>query len=459
MTSLSLRWRLTLWYSFVLSILVVCFGGMVYGLISRSLVNGVDTVLEEEVREVAVEAGLAKSDEELQDHLQSRFFEHGDFDFQLSDHEGNLFFAGKRLVENPLPIPKSVIATPGRTTLRRNELGSIRCSALTARGPAGNLTIQACTSIAAVETQLRRLATTLVSAGLLVVIVAVAGGYFLARKALLPVEQMASAAERISATQLNQRVTVANQHDELGRLGSTINAMVDRLQRSIEETRRFTADAAHELRTPLAVMRTEADVALRGNRSTDEYRHVIEVMRKESQRLSNLADQLLQLCRHDAGVESLRREEVQLDAVLMDVAEQLRPMAAAKSVELKFGSVETSVVGGNDIQLSRVLFNVLENAIKHTPSGGSIKASIISDEDVVSVRIADSGPGIPESDVPHIFERFYRVDKSRSRNGHVGGAGLGLAISKAIVDAHEGTIRVAETNRSGTTFVIQLSRC
>jgi heavy metal sensor kinase len=302
--------------------------------------------------------------------------------------------------------------------------------------------------------ELRAMLQTMLIAGPLALLAALVGGYFLARRSLAPVDRMATTAEQITGMRLDARIEVENPDDELGHLARTFNSMLDRLQRAVDELRRFTADAAHELRTPISVMQAEAEVALRQSRSADEYRRVIEVTLDESKRMGRLADRLLTLCRHDSGLQPMRHEEVQFDALVRDVVDQVRVTAKDKGLELVIAPLAECVIAGDDIQLSQLLFNLLDNAVKFSKPGGKVVVNEEQRNGDVQLVISDTGIGIPHTDLPHVFERFYRADKSR--NGQTGGAGLGLAISKAIVEAHHGSIAIDSTLNAGTVVRVKL---
>jgi heavy metal sensor kinase len=259
-------------------------------------------------------------------------------------------------------------------------------------------------------------------------------GYFLARKALGPVRHLHRMTEEITADRLDRRLPVTNPGDELGSLTETINGMIARLERSFAEIRRFTADASHELRTPLAVIRTEAEVALRRSMTLPEYQQLLGSILEECERLTRLTDQLLTLSREDAGATHLLSEKVDLAALVRAVAESMRPLAVAKGIHLQVsGNGETNVRGDTG-RLRQVFYNLLDNAIKYTPEGATIEVWSEARDRNALVRVRDTGIGIPAEHLPHVFERFYRVDKARSREQ--GGTGLGLSIAKTIVNAH-----------------------
>lgn len=457
MKRLNVRWRLTLWYGAVLTAVVIGFGAMVYAMTHRHLMARTDFELDEELSELALEVRLSRNDDDLREQLDHRFFQHASFDFQVSKLGNPPLFRSERLMETSLPTPRGDWSNSDETISETHllpGLGEMRVTSRRAAGPHGNYLVQATMSLVPNHEELRAVLTTLLTAGPLAIAAALAGGYFLARRALAPVDRMATTAEQISGTRLDTRIEVINPDDELGRLARTFNSMLDRLQRAVEELRRFTADAAHELRTPLSVLQTEAEVALRMPRSAEEYRRVVEVTLSESRRLARLADRLLVLCRHDAGLQPMRHEDVPLDALVRDVADQIRVAAAERGVSLEVGPLREWIVDGDDIQLSQLLFNLLDNAIKFTQRGGSVRVQGEQFDDHVRLSISDTGMGIPPADLPHVFERFYRIDKSR--NGQTGGAGLGLAISKAIVESHHGSITITSTPFVGTRVQVVL---
>ena len=458
MKRLNVRWRLTLWYGAVLTVILVGFGAGVSVMMQRHLLARTDFELDEELTELALEVRLAKSDDDLREQLERRFFRHASFDFQVSRLGQPPLFRSERLQAAALPAPDHDASGDSLATVSQTHqlpsLGEMRVVSRKASGQGGDYLVQATMSLLPNHAELQAMLRTMLIAGPLAILAALVGGYFLARHSLAPVDRMATTAEQITGTRLDARIEVANPDDELGHLARTFNSMLDRLQRAADELRRFMADAAHELRTPLSVLQAEAEVALRQARSADEYRRVIEVTLDESRRLGRLADRLLTLCRHDSGLQPMRHEEVQLDALVHDVADQVRVAADEKGVVLDIAPLAECVIAGDDIQLSQLLFNLLDNAIKFTKPGGKVVVHEEQCNGHVLLAISDTGIGIQHADLPHVFERFYRADKSR--NGQTGGAGLGLAISKAIVEAHDGSIAIDSTLNAGTVVRVKL---
>jgi heavy metal sensor kinase len=322
------------------------------------------------------------------------------------------------------------------------------------RGPEGPLTVQIARSLAAFDHESEELLWAFLLAGPLTVAATLAGGYYLAGRTLTPVERMTETARNISGERLDRRVPVANPGDELGRLAATLNDMLDRLERSFIEMQRFTADAAHELRTPLAVIRNEAEVALRTPRPTEEYTRVLETLLEETVRLSEMADQLLFLCRQDAGLNPPAHKDVPLDELLRAVTDTMRPVAEAKGVALVLGDNPACAVRGDAHQLRRVFYNLIDNAVKYTAAGGTVRVAARHDGGEVAVSVSDTGVGIAAEHLSRIFDRFYRVDPSRA--GETGGAGLGLSICRSIVRGVGGSIEVSSEVGHGSEFAVRL---
>jgi heavy metal sensor kinase len=285
-------------------------------------------------------------------------------------------------------------------------------------------------------------------------LLASAGGYFLARKSLAPVTLMAAQARGMGAAHMSERLKIPNPHDELGALALSFNELLDRLEKSFEQQRRFVADASHELRTPVAILRGETEVTLsRPDRTPGEYRETLAILRDESQRLAHIIEDLFTLTRADAGQYTLNLRELYLDELTADVLRRTRSLAISKSVTLSSSIQAELPLHADEDLLRRMLLNLLDNAIKYTPAGGKVSVDCHRDGNVYALRVTDTGPGIPPDLQPRIFERFFRADKARSRSeGDTGGAGLGLSIARWIAEAHHGRLELTHSDASGTTF-------
>lgn len=318
--------------------------------------------------------------------------------------------------------------------------------------------------------QLNRLLFTLIIASSAIILLALAGGYWLAGRVMHPVQIITRAAREISETDLRKRLNLRTK-DELGELANTFDAMLDRLQAAFDRQRQFTADASHELRTPLTIVSLEAARALEHRRSTDDYVQALKVIKSENEYMTSLVNDLLTLARMDAGQSSLKTEELDLSDVALDVVERLAPIANKQGVTLATGDLpEISIIGDRQF-LGQMLTNLVENAIKY--SVGDDKKVFVETGTAQNgkgpigwVKVEDNGPGIPEEHIPHLFDRFYRVDEVRSQTGGANdteddgigptGSGLGLSIVLWVAKAHGGEVSVTSEPGKGSTFVVNL---
>jgi heavy metal sensor kinase len=288
------------------------------------------------------------------------------------------------------------------------------------------------------------------------VVLAVAGfaGYGLARRALGPIERMARRAQEITPERLHERLPNDHTDDELGQLARVFNEMLARLEQAFEQLRRFTSDASHELRTPLASIRSVGEVGLQKDGSRGEYRDIIGSMLEEVNRLTSLVENLLTISRADAGSLQLQLVPTPVMGLAREAAALFEIMAEEKSLALKLEGDELAVVRADPLFLRQALVNLLHNAVKYSPDGGTIHVRVYRNAEAVIVEIEDGGPGVPLEDRARIFDRFYRVDKARWRES--GGAGLGLSITKWVVDAHGGSIGLDSGSGEGCLFKIRL---
>jgi heavy metal sensor kinase len=287
------------------------------------------------------------------------------------------------------------------------------------------------------------------------------GGYLLTRRGLAPLGAMVEQSRKITGESLNTRLQVGNAAEELSALAVSFNELLSRLDQSFETMRRFVQDASHEIRTPLAVIRGEADVALANDRSPAEYKESLGIIQEESRRLSRLVEDLLNLARADAGHVQLRVQQLYMNDLLADCCRSLQPLAAARNVQLECRAGEDVAFEGDEELLRRMVWNLIDNAIRYTPVGGKVSAAIETDGQEVRVRVTDNGVGIAPEAAGHVFERFYRVDQARSRQESEtvpGGFGLGLSIVKWIAEAHHAAVELASQPGAGSTFTVRLPR-
>ncbi|APW62972.1 heavy metal sensor histidine kinase [Paludisphaera borealis] len=455
MNRLPIRWRLTLWYGVVLSAILIVFSGTVYLLMRRHLLALTDAGLAEEVVEVGDELGRIHHASKVSRLLGLRFAKHEGFEHLVTDAAGKVLFQSDSDV-GPWPSGKAVegLDRLAYQTVDMNRIGHARLVSRRVAGPEGPVTIQTVVSLAPNDRALRELVTILLTIGPIALGGTLGGGYWLARKGLAPVDRMVAAAAEITSSRLDRRLETGNSRDELGRLAHTFNDMIARLQISFEEVRRFTADAAHELRTPLSMMRTEAEVALRAPRSPSQDARVFESVLEETERLGRLVTQMLFLCREDAGIATGDQRPVVIDDLIREVADHMRVAADEKGLTLKADARIAGRVVGDPDRLRQILFNLLDNAIKYTPPGGEVAIRGESPNGCARIIVADTGVGVAPEHLPHLFDRFYRVDSSRGNE--TGGTGLGLAICRAIAEAHGGRIHIESEFHRGTRAVLTL---
>jgi heavy metal sensor kinase len=289
----------------------------------------------------------------------------------------------------------------------------------------------------------------------LLLLLASAGGYWLSRRALGPVDQITREARSISAQNLSSRLAVPHTGDELQRLSETLNGMLERLEQAFRRITQFTADASHELRTPVALMRTRAEVILRRSRSEEEYRETLRQILEDLQRTSALIENLMLLARADSGAQALERTRINMAESIQEACLEGRALAETKQISLQAELPEAPVwIDGDANSLLRLILILLDNAVKYTPPQGRITVALYSNDGSAVAEVRDSGIGIAAQDLPHIFERFFRADPARSRQ--TGGAGLGLAIGKWIVEAHGGTIAAQSRPGEGSVFQVKI---
>jgi two-component system, OmpR family, sensor kinase len=290
-------------------------------------------------------------------------------------------------------------------------------------------------------------------------LLASAGGYFLARKSLAPIVAMASEARSIGAANLQQRLPVANERDELGHLAQTFNQLLGRLEAAFDQQRRFMADASHELRTPVAILRGEAEVTLsQPERSPSDYRETLAILQQEAQRLGHIIEDLFTLARADAGQYPLTLRETYLDEIAGEALVRARSLALAKKITLRSAVQPDLPIHADEALLGRMLLNLLDNAIKYSPCGSTVNLACGREGDRYVVSVSDNGPGIPAELQAQVFQRFFRADKARSRSEsrETGGAGLGLSIARWIAEAHHGSLVLAHSDGAGSTFSASL---
>lgn len=437
MRDLPIRMRLTVWYTAVLSLGLVLFSLSVWWMLRYLLYADLRTALENQAR--GFEEYL-----HIEEHGHARNLVHEMDEFSKSitqEHVLTVYDAAGKVIYTNGPPPWK----------HKHELTATRQIALN-RGPVrAELSVSDRSTVHAISL----LGWLLAAAVPVFIVAAAAGGYWLSRKALSPVDRITERARTIGVGNLSARLEVPETHDELQRLTETWNGMLARLEAAVTRISRFTADASHELRTPVAIIRLAAENALRKPRSDSEYRSAIEKIQRESESMTQLIEDLLFLARADAEEGTASLELVELRSLVDDVCSDLRPLAAAKQLDLQCELPANPVtVAGRAADLRRMLVILLDNAIKYTPAAGLVTVTLEPENDRVTLRVEDSGVGIPEEARTRVFQRFFRVDTSRNKQS--GGSGLGLAIAQAIVERHNASIELQNKPAGGCVFEVSL---
>jgi len=446
----TLRARFALWTSGLLLAALTLFGAFVYFSMSRGLSAALDNSLTINASQVSAGLNIDNGKLILSDSLieapENASLLASGFTIRVLTPDGNLIQEFGRYHNLPISSTKSFSTytdPSSQTTIRiytepvhdNNQLVAI---------------VQVAQSTDDMEDTLDKLLATLLVSIPILVSVAGFSGYFLAARALAPIDQITSTARKISAEDLSARLDVPAANDEVGRLTETLNDMLARLDESFQRERQFTNDASHELRTPLTAMQAILGMIREKQRTPEEYEQALDDLSEETERLRTLVENLLRLARGDRSKSNVF-ERVDLSILLQDVADSLRPLAESKSLALTCDTVTDLLVLGDSDELIRLFVNLLDNAIKYTERGKINITAKCTDENV-EIQISDTGTGIAPEHLTHIFDRFYRVDESRTQQG----AGLGLAIAKEIVSAHGGAIEIQSSVGIGTSFTIQL---
>jgi two-component system OmpR family sensor kinase len=474
----SMRVRLTLWYTGVLALVLVVFAFATYTYLARAARERTDQSLADTAASLVSNFVAESNDEDHSDEEAAaevtRNFQFGDRQALIVDEAGRLVAAsarpsgarGKVIFPEPAALSQSlgglVAAAAGlgrafASVPGRREGFRAFASTVTSRGR--RYTVVVALSLYEQEEALEQARHAFYAAVPLALLVASLGGYLIARRSLAPIATMGARAERIGAANLNERLPEAVERNELGRLARIFNELLARLDASFEQQRRFMADASHELRTPVAIVCGESEVALsQSERSPDEYRESLAILHDEGRRMTRIVEDLFMLARADAGQHRPDFTNLYLDETVGECVRAVRSLAARRSVELHYRHAGDELpLRGDEGLIRRMLLNLLDNAIKYTPASGRVGVEVGRDGSRYAVHVRDTGSGIPAEAQPHIFERFYRVDKARSREGEAGGgAGLGLSIASLIAELHGGRVALERSDERGSTFVISL---
>jgi heavy metal sensor kinase len=476
----SVRVRLTVWYTLALALVLILLAVLTYVLYARNSSRRTDSNLAELADAFATTFRAELKDQDgpdpAKEAARAAILEHRfrDTVFVVLDSSGNVVLS---TLDLPAADPAIERLTPtifasqsfrdlaADSDSSRRAMRTVRAKREFFRGYAKHVevadetyTLVVLQSLHPQHEMLEDIRNTFLWAIPVALLVASLGGYVLARKSLAPVAAMATQARGMGAANLHARLAVLNPRDELGELAVTFNQLLERLEESFERQKRFMADASHELRTPVAILHGETEVTLsRADRSPEEYRETLGILKDESQRLARIVEDLFTLTRADAGQYPLQLQSVYLDELAADVLRRARSLATAKKITLSAAIEPELPIEADEALLRRMLLNLLDNAIKYTPEGGQISLECRRQGDDYTLSVNDTGTGIPAELQARIFERFFRADKARSRaEGDSAGAGLGLSIARWIAEAHHGRLELTKSDSTGTTFTAWL---
>jgi heavy metal sensor kinase len=472
----SVRIRLTVWYTAAMAAILILLASVTYFVIRQNVhargdaqsVELADTFLST----VNAEVGESTKPDSLDYGIAAAISEHRfrDVVFAVFDPQGNLIGMSAWFPEDRRHSEwkRDALIAPLQAALSAREpFQSVHFAGHTYRFYVRHFTLeQQAATLVVVQSLfhqhefLETLAGTFAIVIPLTLLIAGIGGYFLARRSLSPVVAMSEQARWIGAENLESRLSVRNPNDELGHLASSFNGLLDRLNASFDRQKRFVADASHELRTPVAILCGETEVALaKEDRTQAEYRETLGILADESRRLKRIVEDLFTLARADAGQYPLSYTDFYLDELAAECAKNVRTLAAAKQITLACEPSGEALIRADESLIRRMLLNLLDNAIKYTQPGGSVSVHVEDRDGVYELSVADSGSGIPADLHSRIFERFFRVDKARSRKEQDGsGAGLGLSIGAWIASAHSGNLGLTRSGSEGSTFTATLPK-
>ncbi len=454
----SVRLRLTLWYVLLLAVILAGFSAGVYVVLRHNLYDNLDDsirnrantfldVIQYEEGQPTLAGSVSSDDPNAGESFVRVFNVSGHMTFDNSAAAGDLPI-DSRAVDRALRGQTST-----RTAVVGNETMRVRMFPIEHGDGIGGV-LEVGQSQDDVSDTLQALLLILAVAYPVTLAVASLGGVFLAGRALSPIDSLTRLARRISAEDLGERLNLRLPDDEVGRLARTFDEMIARLDEAFHRQRQFTADASHELRTPLTAIKGQAEVALSKPRDAAAYREVLQTVNEEVDRLIRMVGSLLTLARADAGQIPISSEPVNLGDLIAAAVEQVRPMAERRELTLGVAPGPAVTLHADEDLLLQLVLNLLDNAVKYTPPGGTVTAGWGLDGDRAELWVRDSGIGIAQEDSERVFDRFYRVDKARSRTE--GGAGLGLSICRWIAEAHGGSISVRSERQRGTVFTVTL---
>lgn len=461
--SLPIRAKLTIWYTSLLAASLIIFGSILYVALSKNIISSIDARLlpmADMVSKSVFKPGTVALPQNFDIFLEHFFGikTSGNF-IQLMDKYGKIVFTSSTLGKSHIPLSGQGYhhALGGNITYETAEnIGQYPARIVTfplmEKGELIGI-LQVGAPLQESTAALNALFYMLMLGIPLSVILASGIGWFLAKKTLRPVNEITKMAKKIEAGSLNERLAVSGPKDEIGRLAETFNDMIARLELSFRQMRQFTADASHELKTPLTVLKGEMEITLKTEKTAEGFREAVKSSLEEIDKMSAIVKSLLDLARSDSRIK-LPKDKIRLNEIIKERFDQTMPLARYKGVDMRIMKSEEVIIIGDMLRIGQLVFNLIDNAIKYTVKGGRIEISLEEENNWAIITVLDTGLGIAKEDIPYIFDRFYRVDKARTSGE--GGVGLGLSICKEIVDAHEGRIEVESAVGKGSIFRVYL---
>ncbi|MCX5818279.1 MAG: ATP-binding protein [Proteobacteria bacterium] len=460
--NLPIKWKLTLWYGLILASILVVFSSGVYVYFRNSLQKSIDAkikslgeIISSSITDTHSVSVFGNFERYLENVLGKK--PKGKF-IQIMDRTGRIGARMNDIETETLPSSFGTLerALKGEIVYETIERVRPRLRMVTipiTDSKKVSSIIQVGTSLEDFDETMKKLLIIMIISIPTSISVTIICGYFLAKKALKPVDQIRRAAVKISSRNLDERIDVGGRRDELSRLAQTFNEMISRLKDSFQRINQFSIDVSHELKTPLTILKGETEVALRKDRDNENYKSILSSNLEEIDRMSKIIDDLLLLSKADLKEMKLNVEDVALRDLIADVCVDMKIFADNKGIGLDVKELEDVKLKGDELKLRRMLWNIVENGIKYTQKGGKIEIMSYISNDFICIDVKDNGMGILENDIKYIFDRFYRGDKSRKRES---GSGLGLSISKWIAEAHQGIIEVKSKPLEGSLFTIKL---
>jgi len=455
----SLRFRLTFWNSVVFWIAIILVLAGVRISMRIALNHEADSQLLEDAEEIRLLiSDLYPEESQIKDELRikTQTHKHRDLFIQLRTLKGEVVWEsdGTPRIEFPPPVDD-----PRKAQFRSGEWHIVH-RRIPKESKAHDWSIVIGATLRSVENEVQQLTQTILAVGAFAFLITPLGGYWLAGRATRPLTEIMDTTSRLHPANLDERLPLRGTRDELDRLSATINGFLDRIAGFLERNREFTAHAAHELRSPLAAIQSSIEVALTTDRDPEQYKEMLAEILDECASLTKLVNQLLVLAETDAGIETVKKQDLNLQQLVQRSCEMFRGAAEVKGVNLVTDSPEPVWIQGDPQRLRQVINNLIDNALKFTPEGKIVRVELRSGNNgyPAVLRVKDQGMGIPANELAHIFERFYTVDRSRSRGTGSHGSGLGLSICQSIVTAHSGKIEVTSEVGKGTTFEVTLPK-